>query len=917
MNEKGTDSLNGAVEDLLWRFGQVEFDERSWVLRIDGVEQSLEPRPLEILAYLLRHAGEVVTKEELLDVVWGRSTETISDKVLTNAVGKLRRALGDEEEAMIATVHRRGYRLVAPVSRVVLTGRAVPKLDFKPGDVVPRREQWRLVRALDISSRSEVWLAEHAKTKEHRVYKFSPDGAQLSSLKREATLSRVLRESLGERSDFVRVLEWNFEEAPYFLECEYGGEDAVRWAASQGGLEAIPMSLRLAMFVQAAEAIAAAHGVGVLHKDIKPANLLLTPTKDGGWQLRVTDFGSGRLMHPQRLRELGITQLGFTQTQAITSDSLTGSPLYLAPELLSGNTPSQAADVYALGVLLYQLVSGDFRRPLAAGWELHVADELLREDIAAAAAGDPGLRLESARVIAQRVSSLEERRLARTRERTVRRELESARARLQQARVRRPWVIAAAITMVVGFAVSLGLLWQVSVSRSEATHQLMVAEAVNDFLQNGLLARANPYKAGRADLSVGEALDAAATEVDVRFRDQPELAATTHRSLGLAYRALTQDQKSLLHFEQALALYGSAGPSPSEEVQRTRLDVALEYGRLSRFDDMRRQIDVVRNSLRSPSSLLASGLEYTEGSFYSLKLDFKPAVDHYRKALVFAEADSGFPADQIESIRYELARSLIRCGEVAAGKALQEQLLAESTQRRGKDHPETLGHRLSLASTLSILEQYQEALRLLQEALPDAERVFGPNHDRTLDFLNNMAVASGGLNDHEGAVAIGEEKLRRLTEKLGAGPPNRTLLITVMDLGNQLVHAGRSAEAIPRLRQALDIARTLYNENHAFYHIVATTLAIAYLDVGDAPAARPLLDHVDADVVIAATRWQEYHGRLALHRGREREISGDPKGARVQYQYAVDEFAKTLPADSPERQRAISGLVRVSPGTGS
>lgn len=552
MTDKGKTEGAETVEDLLWRFADAEFDERSWVLRVAGGETELEPRPLEILAYLLRHAGEVVTKDELLDAVWGRNVETISDKVLTNAVGKLRRALRDEQEAVIATIHRRGYRLVAPATRVVLARRVLPRLALKAGDTVPGREQWRLQHALDVSARSEVWLAAHGKTREPRVFKFSPDGARLSSLKREVTLSRVLRESLGERPDIVRVLEWNFEQAPYFIECEYGGPDWPAWAEAQGGLAAVPLELRLALFVQAAEAIGAAHGAGVLHKDIKPANLLVAEQPSGGWQVRVTDFGSGRLSDVGRLEALGITRLGFTETQALGSDSLTGTPLYLAPELLAGRSPSQASDVYALGVLLHQLVVADFRRPLSAGWERDVDEALLREDIAIAAAGDAGLRLDSARALAQRVARLPARRQERAA--ALRREAaaEEARQAMARSRQRRPWLVATMVLLVVGVGLS-------SWFYRRAALEARVSEAVNDFMQQALIVRANPSEAGREGVTVLEALVASEPEIERELAGQPEVATRVLFNLAHAYQGIGAPERAAPVFERALALLDTSG----------------------------------------------------------------------------------------------------------------------------------------------------------------------------------------------------------------------------------------------------------------------------------------------------------------------------------------------------------------------
>ena len=263
------------------------------------------------------------------------------------------------------------------------------------------------MRRLDVSPSSDVWLAEHCKTHDTRVFKFAADADRLRGLKREVTVARLLRQELGERPDFPRLLEWNFESAPYFLESEHCGLNLAEWAEAQGGLSSIPLDTRLRLLVDVARAVAAAHRVGVLHKDLKPGNILIADA-DGQPQVVVADFGAATLVTPERLDVLGITKLGFTQTSE--NGALTGTVMYLAPELLSGQSPTTASDVYALGVLLFQMVVGDFRRPLAPGWEADVADPLLIDDIAHAACGDPSRRWHTADALAERLSALDRRR---------------------------------------------------------------------------------------------------------------------------------------------------------------------------------------------------------------------------------------------------------------------------------------------------------------------------------------------------------------------------------------------------------------------------------------------------------------------------------------------------------------------------
>jgi hypothetical protein len=84
--------------------------------------------------------------------------------------------------------------------------------------------------------------------------------------------------------------------------------------------------------------------------------------------------------------------------------------LYAAPEVLEGRAPTTLADIYALGVMLYQVVVGDLDRALAPGWERDIADDLLKEDIGLCVEGRPERRLDNAFRLAERLRSLKQRR---------------------------------------------------------------------------------------------------------------------------------------------------------------------------------------------------------------------------------------------------------------------------------------------------------------------------------------------------------------------------------------------------------------------------------------------------------------------------------------------------------------------------
>src|SRR6266581_2689260 len=553
MNSIGTDRHVLETPGRLWRFADYELDELGRELRVKGKRVELESKPLDLLLQLLLHAGEVVTKEELLESVW--PDVMVVDGSLATAVSKLRKVMGDEEHPAIVTVPRVGYRLAVPVYCKTVAAAAGPELGFKAEDTVPGREQWRLSRALEVSGSSEVWLGENPKTREQRVFKFAADGVRLKGLKREITISRFLRESLGDRPEFVRILEWNFETSPFFLESEYAGPNLAEWAETQGGLSKVSLDARLHLVIDVAQALAAAHSIGVLHKDLKPANILVVPGANGGWQIKIADFGSASLFDPSRLHALGITNLGFTQTAALETGPLTGTLMYLAPEVLAGQSPSASADVYALGVMLYQLIVDDFRKPLAPGWEAGIADPLLREDIAEAASGDPAKRLSSAAELADRLLTLDQRRIRRDELEVATLRAQIAERKLAEAQARKPWVVLAVIALALGLGFSFTLYRRAARERDHANRQTAIASSINRFLSDDLLGRGNPFGSGNSTESLMETIKQASPAIDRQFKDEPLVAARLHQTIGRALDNRTAYPDARQEYERAATLF--------------------------------------------------------------------------------------------------------------------------------------------------------------------------------------------------------------------------------------------------------------------------------------------------------------------------------------------------------------------------
>jgi DNA-binding winged helix-turn-helix (wHTH) protein len=108
----------------IWRFSNCEFDDLRMELHAGTAEVKLEPKPLEVLHVLLSRAGEVITKQELLDAVW--PDESVVEGVLTTNINKLREAIGDHGKKTIVTIRGIGYKLTGSVQWENATSRVEP-----------------------------------------------------------------------------------------------------------------------------------------------------------------------------------------------------------------------------------------------------------------------------------------------------------------------------------------------------------------------------------------------------------------------------------------------------------------------------------------------------------------------------------------------------------------------------------------------------------------------------------------------------------------------------------------------------------------------------------------------------------------------------------------------------------------------
>ena len=879
----------------VWTFGNAEFDEGRWRLRVAGREVELERKPLDVLQYLLRHAGEAVTKEELLASAW--AGRIVVEAVLTNAIGKLRKALGDEAQDIVVTLPRVGYRLSVPVAR--------KQAEFLPtasrleaGIAVPRRPNWRLEAPLARTEGNEVWLARHAKTHEVRVFKFSLAGKGLHGLKREVTIARLLREALGEREDYVRVLDWDFEEAPYFVESEYAGPSLDRWPEA-GRIDGIPRERRLALFVQAAEAVAAAHGVGVLHKDLKPSNLLVRDDAEGV-RLRVADFGSSRLLDSGMLDELGITHLGLTQTQLLSPDS--GTPLYLAPEVVAGQSATIKSDVYALGVTLYQLLVGDFRRPLSPGWEQDIDDPLLRQDIADAANGDPARRLDSAAVLAGRIRNLDARRKKHVLELAVQARVAEGEKRLARSRARRPWVVAAMLVLMAGVAISAAM-WrkseryagQLAVQKDVAEKQARRAETVVKFLSNDLIRAVNPGGAAfEKEPTIKDLLEHASAHVDERFPGDTAALGSLHAALGASWRSLGDRERSELHLRKAVANYTRSFGGTAEQTLRAKYDLIRTLAYLQKFDEAERmlaQTDAEAGRALQADGVLAfdSALDHVvvntqqqdiEKSMVALK-----RADHLQRVL--------YPSDvQLAAVlRINLSDMLMRSDMADAAETLLRETLG-NPHFEGKYIGETYlsALRMNLARVLRNKGRYNEALPLAESAVAATEKVMGPNQYQTLVQLSTVANIHDRAGDCKKGLAIMRRVVAGMREHFGAG--KQATIVETGNLASMEFDCGDRDRAVTLIRGAISTLRGQDDgDQNVHAQVFRYELATMLVQMRRFDEAWRELDGLKAELLTAGDSTPGWQQRLDALRGELMIERGQPDAGRKLLAVAVEALA--------------------------
>ncbi len=574
------------------------------------------------------------------------------------------------------------------------------------------------------------------------------------------------------------------DEPPFFLESEFTeGGNLTDWATRQGGIDKVPLETRLELVARTARAAAAAHSVGIVHKDIKPANILIQEDEHGQPKPRLADFGIGTITDEAQLAQRNIPVSGFTVDVKLLRDE-SGSQMYAPPELLAGKPFTMLGDVYSLGVLLYQMVAGDLDRPLAQGWESDVRDPLLREDIAACVEGHEQQRLGSAQGLANRLESLPARRRS-SRRRTVIR-------------------IAAAASTVLAMLLAVATTWGLreGALRDRAESEAEKATEILNFLQD-MLASADPWRNRGPNAKVVDALDDAAADLESRFDDKPSVKAALHATLGWTYKKLGWPDRGEPHLAMALNLRERQPDTPPEELAQSFHELAAVNWDLSNYD--------------------------RAASLYRRALDM-------RHELAAESGNSSAALLAVAETTNHLAACLDRLGERNEAERFYREALSIRRAHLPEDDLDVLFTLNNLATCLREQSKLDEAEHYFREVMERLPRDPSPALAGCMGNLGNCLMRAGEMDEAEDLL-LSAVKMKRAV----LGPDDRRLAISLHDLGDLYLKLDEPARAERLLAEALDIRLARFGEDDRRSAETGNLLGECLVRLDELEEAEPLL----------------------------------------------------------------------------
>ncbi len=613
---------------------------------------------------------------------------------------------------------------------------------------------------------------------------------------------------------------------PYLVLEYVDGEPIDRYCDAKG----LDVEARLRLFIDVLAAVAHAHANLIVHRDIKPSNVLVGT--DG--QVRLLDFGIAKLLE----EEAG----GGAATELTREGGRAMTPEYAAPEQVTGGAVTTATDVYALGVLLYLLLSG--RHPAEAARHstadlVHAivtseprrlsdavtdnrmqAAETLAGSASRRATTPDGLRralrgdLET--VVAKALKKKPEERyesvgaLAEDLRRYLRHEPVRARpdtlsyraAKFVRRHAQGVAAAGAAVLLLSGLAGYYTV--KLAAERDRARLQATKATQLSDLL-TGLLTGADPFAVRKGgELSVRGLLDAGAGRIESQLAGQPEVQAEMLTVMGRVYQRLGVLDKAQVLLEKALAIERRALGPEGGHVAETLNDLGVlldEKGNFAAAAPLLEQALHLRRKLLGPEhrdvavTLVELGRVYSDQGF---DVRAEPLL---REALAIRRKVLGEGDHETATSESELGLLLWRQGDLPQAESLFREALATDRKSAGEDSPDVASVLNNLALISMEKNDFAAAEPLLRESLAISRKTLGNEHPGLVPKLNNLANALREQGEYAEATSMLHDALRIAARALGDAHP----LVAACDVSLARVELARvePAAAEPLLRRAL------------------------------------------------------------------------------------------------------------------